>query len=29
MLTWSDDQVAEVERWLVDSTAELPEVLRG
>lgn len=28
-LTWSDEQVAEVERWLVDSTAELPEVLRG
>jgi hypothetical protein len=28
-LTWSDDQVAEVERWLVDSTAEMPEVLRG
>lgn len=28
-LTWSDDQVAEVERWLADSTAEMPEVLRG
>lgn len=28
-LTWSDDQVAAVERWLVDSTAEMPEVLRG
>lgn len=28
-LTWSDDQVAEVERWLIDSTAEMPEVLRG
>ncbi len=28
-LTWSDDQVSEVERWLVDSTAEIPEVLRG
>lgn len=28
-LTWSDEQVAEVERWLVDSTVELPEVLRG
>ena len=28
-LTWSDEQVAEVERWLVDSTAEMPEVLRG
>jgi hypothetical protein len=27
ILTWSDDQVAEVERWLVDSTAEMPEVL--
>lgn len=24
-----DKQVAEVERWLVDSTAEMPEVLRG
>ena len=28
-LTWSDDHVAEIERWLVDSTAEMPEVLRG
>jgi len=28
-LTWSDAQVAEVERWLVDATAELPEVLHG
>lgn len=28
-LTWSDEQVAEVERWLVDSTAKMPEVLRG
>ncbi len=28
-LTWSDAQVVEVERWLVDSTAEMPEVLRG
>lgn len=28
-LTWPDEQVAEVERWLVDSTAEMPEVLRG
>lgn len=27
-LTWSDEQVAEVERWLVDP-AEMPEVLRG
>ena len=27
ILTWSDEQVAEVERWLVDSTAEMPEVL--
>lgn len=27
-LTWSDEQVAEVERWLVDF-AVLPEVLRG
>ena len=26
-LTWTDDQVAEVERWLRDSTAEMPEVL--
>jgi len=29
ILSWSDDQVAEVERWLIDSTAELPEVLGG
>lgn len=29
MLAWSDDQVDEVDRWLVDSTAEMPEVLRG
>lgn len=28
-LTWSDEQVAEVERWLQDSTAEMPEVLRA
>ena len=28
-LTWSDDQVSEVERRLVDSTAEMPEALRG
>lgn len=27
-LTWSDVQIATVERWLVDSTAEMPEVLR-
>jgi len=27
-LTWSDEQVTAVERWLVDSTAEMPEVLR-
>jgi hypothetical protein len=27
-LTWSDEQVSAVERWLVDSTAEMPEVLR-
>lgn len=27
-LTWTDEQVAEVERWLRDSTAEMPEVLR-
>jgi hypothetical protein len=26
-LTWSDDQVAVVERWLADPTAEMPEVL--
>lgn len=29
ILTWSDEEVAAVERWLVDSTAEMPEVLRG
>lgn len=29
ILTWTDEQVAEVERWLVDRTAEMPEVLRG
>jgi hypothetical protein len=29
ILTWADKQVAEVERWLRDSTAEMPEVLRG
>lgn len=29
ILTWSDEQVAEVERWLADSNAETPEVLRG
>lgn len=29
VLTWSNEQVAEVERWLIDSTAEMPEVLRG
>lgn len=28
-LTWSDAQVAEVERWLSDGTAALPEVLRA
>lgn len=28
-LTWPDVQVAEVDRWLVDSAAEMPEVLRG
>lgn len=28
-LTWSDEQAAEVERWLVDSSVETPEVLRG
>jgi hypothetical protein len=28
-LTWSDEQVAEVERWLADSTAEMPEALRS
>jgi hypothetical protein len=26
-LTWPDEQVAKVERWLADSTAEMPEVL--
>jgi hypothetical protein len=29
ILTWTDEQTAEVEHWLVDSTAEMPEVLRG
>jgi hypothetical protein len=29
ILTWTDEQVAEVETWLADSTAETPEVLRG
>lgn len=29
IMTWTDEQVAEVERWLVDSTVEVPEVLRG
>ncbi len=29
MLTWSDEQVSAVERWLANSTAEMPEVLRG
>lgn len=28
-LTWPDDQVAEVERWLADGSSEMPEVLRG
>lgn len=28
-LTWSDEQVAEVEHWLQDSTAEMPEVLHS
>lgn len=28
-LTWSDEQVAEVERWLADSAAEMPAVLGG
>lgn len=28
VLIWSDEQVAAVERWLIDSTAEMPEVLR-
>jgi hypothetical protein len=28
-LTWTDDQVAEVEHWLADSTAEMPEALRA
>lgn len=27
MLTWTDGQVAEVENWLRDSTAEMPGVL--
>lgn len=29
ILTWSDEQVSSAERWLLDSTAEMPEVLRG
>lgn len=28
-LTWTDDQAAEVERWLRDSTAEMPAVLQS
>jgi hypothetical protein len=28
-LTWTDREVAAVERWLTDRTAEMPEVLRG
>lgn len=28
-LTWTDEQVVEVERWLADSAVEMPEVLRG
>lgn len=28
-LTWSDDHVAAVERWLDDPTVEMPEVLRS
>lgn len=28
-LTWSNEQAAAVERWLVDSTAEMPEVFCG
>lgn len=28
-LTWTDEQVAEVEHWLRDSAAEMPEVLRS
>lgn len=27
-LGWSDEEVAEIERWLSDSMAEMPEVLR-
>lgn len=26
-LTWTDEQITEVEYWLADSTAEMPEVL--
>lgn len=29
IVSWSDEQVAAAERWLVDSTMELPEVLGG
>lgn len=29
ILSWSDDQVAEVECWLIDSTVERPAVLDG
>ena len=28
-MTWTDAEVADVERWLLDSTAEMPEMLRG
>lgn len=28
-LTWPDEQVAKVERWLADNTVEIPEVLRA
>lgn len=28
-LAWSDEQVAQIERWLNDSAAETPEVFRG
>lgn len=27
-LTWSDEQISEIERWRADSTAEMPDVLR-
>jgi hypothetical protein len=27
-LSWSDEEVAKIERWLSDSNAEMPEVLR-